>query len=283
MEVDNYLYDSQQVRYRLAKSNAGSPYNWLFFPGGPGADSSCLLPLVQALDVPGNLWLIDLPANGSNISGQVKADYDFERWADCFLRIIQKFQNTIYVGHSFGGMFPLLFPQLETLLKGLVILNSAPSLWLEEVEKLAQENNLPALTEPMNAFEANPNQSTFKQALLACLPYYFPPNSMEIGKSLVEDLTINYHAAVWWLRKAQEINFTAKWIPQHIPTLIVGATQDYITPFSLFKGDKRFDRTNILLKTIPNAGHFPWIEQMEAVKAAFSELLKKYRFSVDNQ
>ena len=275
MEAINYLYDAQYVRYRLVKSNSGPAYNWLFVPGGPGVDSSCFLPLVQALNIPGNIWLIDLPANGSNISEHVQADYDFERWADCFLSAIKKFQNPIYVGHSFGGMFPLLFPQLESILKGFVILNSAPSLWLEEAAKLAQKNNLPVLTESMNQFEANPNQSTFKQALLACLPYYFPPNSMEIGRTFLEDTTVNYHAAVWWLRKANEINFTAKWVPQNVPTLIVGATHDYITPVSLFKKDERFNRENILLKIIQNAGHFPWFEQMEKIQAAFDGFLKR--------
>ena len=35
--MKNYLYDSDRVRYRLAASFEGKPYNWLFVPGGPGA------------------------------------------------------------------------------------------------------------------------------------------------------------------------------------------------------------------------------------------------------
>lgn len=276
MKINNYFYDDNLVRYQLVKSNPGEIIcNWLFVPGGPGVDSSYFLTLIEELDVAGNFWLIDLPANGSNVTAEIKADYNFDSWGDCLLSSIQKFQNPIYVGHSFGGMFPLLFTQLEKLLKGFVILNSAPSLWLEEAARCAKENNIPLLSEPMAEFEKNPNPFTFKAALLACAPYYFPESSLEMGEKLLKKITVNYLAAVWWLKKAYEINFNAKWIPQSVPTLIVGASHDFITPYSLFEGDKRFDRKNITMKKIHNAGHFPWLEQMAIVKEAFNGLAKQ--------
>lgn len=276
METNKYFYDDNSVRYQLVKTNPGHIVNnWLFVPGGPGADSSYFLTLIKDLDVPGNFWLIDLPANGSNISDQINTDYDFETWNDCLLSSIQKFQNPIYVGHSFGGMFPLLFTQLEQLLKGFVILNSAPSLWLEEANKCAKENNIPLLAEPMAEFEKNPNPDTFKTALLACAHYYFPKNNLEMGKKLLEQIPFNYLAAVWWLKKAHEINFSAKWIPQNVPTLILGSSHDFITPYSLFENDKRFNRKNITMNKIQNAGHFPWLEQMTIVKEAFRALAKQ--------
>ena len=61
--MKNPLYDSHRVRYNLYQTNRGTPYNWLFFPGGPGADSSYLRSLVDELELPGNVWLIDLPGN----------------------------------------------------------------------------------------------------------------------------------------------------------------------------------------------------------------------------
>jgi len=67
METNNYFYDGNSVRYQLVKTNPGHiVYNWLFVPGGPGVDSNYFLTLIEELDVPGNFWLIDLPANGSN-------------------------------------------------------------------------------------------------------------------------------------------------------------------------------------------------------------------------
>src|SRR3989338_3836752 len=243
MKSNNYMYDSNIVRYKLAKSNPGNIiFNWLFIPGGPGADSSYFLSLINHLDIPGNFWLIDLPGNGNNISDNIPADFNFDSCDEYLISTIQKFENPIIVGHSFGGMFPLLFPELECLLKGFIILNSAPSLWLEESLKMSAEKNIPRHSEPIAEFEKNPNPETFKKALLACTPYYFPKNNLEEGKKLFEKLPFNYHAAGWWLKKVNDIQFNAQWIPQKVPTLIMGSSEDYMTPSSLFKKDKRFFR-----------------------------------------
>lgn len=72
------------------------------------------------------------------------------------------------------------------------------------------------------------------------------------------------------LKKANEINFNAKSISENVPTLIVGATEDYITPFSLFEKDQRFVRNNIKMEKILEAGHFPWLEKMSAIKKLFN-------------
>ncbi|OGT24802.1 MAG: hypothetical protein A3I12_06935 [Gammaproteobacteria bacterium RIFCSPLOWO2_02_FULL_38_11] len=284
MKSNNYMYDSNLVRYKLAKSNPGNIiFNWLFIPGGPGADSSYFLSLINHLDIPGNFWLIDLPGNGNNISDNIPADFNFDSWDEYLISTIQKFENPIIVGHSFGGMFPLLFPILENLLKGFIILNSAPSLWLEEAAKCASEKNIPLLTEPMAAFEQSPNQETFKKALLASAPYYFPANNLENGIKLLNQLPFNYHAAVWWLKRASSMNFSARWIPENIPILIIGSSEDCITPITLFERDKRFSRKNIDIEKIQEAGHFPWLEQMEIVKGKFKSFIDKIHANSDKR
>lgn len=284
MKWDNYLYDNHLVRYKLVKSNPGNIlFNWLFLPGGPGADSCYFLSLISHINVPGNYWLIDLPGNGSNVSTQIPENFNFDSWDECLMSAIQSFENPVLVGHSFGGMFPLLFPELEYILKGFIILNSAPSLWLEEAEKCASERNIPILTEPMAAFENNPNPETFKQALLACAPYYFPPHSLEDGIKLLQQIPFNYYAAVWWLKKASSINFSARWVPENVPTFIIGASDDCIVPMTLFEKDKRFSKSNIHIEKIQNAGHFPWIEQIEIVRDKFQLLYTKIANNFANQ
>src|SRR3989344_3765241 len=104
------FWDENKTRYRWVHQNEGPPVNWLFFPGGPGCDSCYFLNLLDELKLPGNCWLIDFPNNGDN---EVSPEYDFDEWYNCFLPAIARFKNPIYVGHSFSGMFPLLFPQLE--------------------------------------------------------------------------------------------------------------------------------------------------------------------------
>lgn len=268
-KMPNYLYDADHVRYELYRTDEGKNYNWLFFPGGPGADSSYFYSLVDALKLPGNVWLIDLPGNGGNVPEGLSPDYD--HWAELFSKIIRRFDNPILVGHSFGGMFPLLFPELENYLKGFVILNSAPALWLEEAVSYSKQFDLPDLSKDMQAFTKNPTQETFNTALDACMPYYFPAETLDKGRKWLSQVICQWQPAVWWQHKAVALHFSAKWVPQHIPTLIIGAKYDCICPFSLFKNDQRFCRQNIRLLFIENAGHCPWIENPQAVHQAFSE------------
>lgn len=273
--MKNYLYDSNHVRYELYQTSEGKPYNWLFFPGGPGADSSYLRSLVDELKLPGNVWLIDLPGNGSNLSeGYLE---DFDQWANLFPGIIQQFDNPVLVGHSFGGMFPLLFPELESYLKGFVILNSTPSLWLEEAVAYSKQFDLPDLSKEMQEFTVNPNPGTFRTALDACMPYYFPESTLEKGRELLAQVDFQYQPAVWWQRKAIESNFSAKWIPQEVPTLIIGSRYDCICPFALFQKDKRFQRSNIELLFIENAGHVIWVENPAKAKEAFEKMILRLK------
>lgn len=259
IDMKNYFYDKNNVRYTLVSTNSGEAFNWLFLPGGPGADSSYFSPLTDNLCLPGNTWLIDLPGNGSH---DVKKD-NFDDWFDIFIPTIQRFKNPVLVGHSFGGMLPLLFPELENILKGFVILNSSPSLWMQAAAEVAKKRNLPDLSTDMVEFTENPNQETFDKALLACMPYYFESKSMKKGEELFKTMVTQYLPAVWWQRKVIDIQYDAKWIPQNIPTLIVGAEFDAITPFDLYQSDERFNRKNISKLFIKEAGHIPWVEKPE--------------------
>lgn len=276
-KLPTYLYNDDQVRYELYQTNGGKNYNWLFLPGGPGGDSSYLHSLIDELKLPGNVWLIDLPGNGGNLQGAFSENYD--HWFELFSRTVDRFDNPILVGHSFGGMFPLLFPELENHLKGLIILSSAPALWLEEAVSYSKQFDLPDLSKDIQEFTRNPNQDTFNTALEACMPYYFPADSLEKGKKLFSQITCRWQPAVWWQRKVVELNFSAKWIPQNVPTLIIGSKYDCICPFSLFKNDDRFHRPNIELLFIENAGHCPWIENPTAVRQAFEEFCSQLNTS----
>ncbi|WP_298622031.1 alpha/beta hydrolase [uncultured Legionella sp.] len=272
-KLNNYFWDENSVRYQLInfKSYEGQIYNWLFLPGGPGADSSYLFKVAKELELPGNTWLIDFPNNGSN---QANEHYNFNQWFDLLLPTVNRFQHPVLVGQSFGGMFPLLFPQLETILKGFVILNSSPTLWHEEASRVAKEKGKPSLVEELQEFVENQNPETFKRALMACAPYYFPNQSLEKGKQMLESLPFNYQAAGWWQQKASELNFNAVWVPENVQTLIIGGSEDCMTPPSLFLNDQRFVRDNISTVIIENAGHMPWVEDMSAVKKAFVDFIQ---------
>jgi len=269
-----YFYDENRVRYQLYRSKAGMAYNWLFFPGGPGADSRYLTSLIDTLDIPGNAWLIDLPGNGDNTEN-LPEGFSFDKWLEILPTIPARFQNPIYVGHSFGGIMPLLFPELGQTLTGLVLLNTTPSLWFDAAREAAQKFQLPDLTSAMNGFTQNPMQVTFENALSACLPYYFPKKSLGLGSQLLSGLPFPFQVAAWGQMKAAEMCSRINWIPNNLPTMIVGGEYDAMTPFTLFRNDPRFKLPNINMFEIMGAGHMPWVEQPQKVCQLFQEFARK--------
>lgn len=263
------MWDDRGTQYTLVQSNAGT-YNWLFVPGGPGADSGYFLPLIQELYLPGKTWLIDLPGNGNNIQGQDREIFD--DWTDCLLDAIHAFENPIYVGHSFGGMLALSLPELEDLLKGLIIIGSCPVFDSQEVASMVKEKNIVIPSELGKIFRENPTTETFKAALLAGAPRHFPPHSIEVGRALFTNLTFNLRAVLWGYSKIS--SYQAKWIPQSLSTLIMGGSEDCINPISLFIKDQRFGRVNISLVVLQGSGHFPWIENCMRVKELFDQYIE---------
>lgn len=264
-------YDTYGTKYTQIQTDEAN-LNWVFLPGGPGVQSDYFIPLIEHLTLPGNVYLIDLPNNGNNHTHDVDT-YDFEQWKEIFLSAMHQFDQPILVGHSFGGMFPLLFPQLETLLKGLVILNSAPVDWRDAAIKVATERNLPSFAQEMEALMLNPCEETGLAAILACAPYYFRPDKVQTGIAMLQLAIFNPRAVMWWQQRVAIQSFSAQWIPQNVPTLVVGGEWDSMTPFSIFENDHRFKRPNIYLHLLKEAGHFPWIEDMQAVKELFQNFI----------
>ncbi|WP_425519668.1 alpha/beta fold hydrolase [Streptomyces auratus] len=131
------------VRLRQVTSGAGRG-NWLFVPGGPGLGSESLLGLVEAAQVPGAAWLVDLPGDGSNRGGPALPAEPYAHWPGCLAEAAQALDEVIMVGHSTGGMFMLSVPELEGLLTGMVLLSSAPHAgWRPGFARYAEDHPAP--------------------------------------------------------------------------------------------------------------------------------------------
>lgn len=267
--VPKYTYDQNGVRYQLVNSNHNKNLNWIFIPGGPGCDSSSLLSLTQLLDLPGRTWLIDFPGNGNNING-ISADYKYDQWFEFVIPMVKRFENPIVVGVSFGGMITLLTPELEDYVKGVVILSSAPRLWLEEAASCTRKYNLPDFNPQLQEFVLNPSEETCKKLLnVTCHYYFYKKETLEKGRALLLSTPFAFQPGFWWMNKVASSGYTASWIPKNVPALIIGNEFDYMTPFEIFQNDPRFSRPNIQFVEIKEAGHFNWMDNPGAVKAAF--------------
>jgi pimeloyl-ACP methyl ester carboxylesterase len=243
--------------------------NWVFLPGGPGLGSESLLSLLNILQLSGNLWRLDLPGDGSNITANIEES--FSHWPLALMESVQAFHRVVLVAHSTGGMYVLSLPGLEKYIEGLVLLDSAPNAqWQNAFAEGIQTMPIPEIEVLRDRYEQNPTNEALKALTVASAPYLFTEARLVEGVKLLRSLPYNYQTCQW-SEKHFDRTYEAKWVPQTMPTLILSGENDLITPLHLFKKEKRFHRNNILIKSIPKSGHFPWIDNPASVREAFNE------------
>lgn len=257
------IYTASKARLKAYQSSKGP--NWLFLPGGPGLGSESLLPLLKILRLPGSLWLLDLPGDGSNaVPGS------FSRWPQALLEAVRLFNHPILAAHSTGGMYALSLPELEPLLQGLVLLDTAPDAgWQTGFAAEINRRPIPGLKALKDAYDRDSTNQTLKALTVASAPYLFTSRSLEEGRRLLASLPYQAEACRW-SEEHFDKTYRAKWVPQTIPTLILAGEEDRLTPLNLFQKEKRFHRANIHFMSIPEAGHFPWMENPDAAARAFA-------------
>ena len=267
------------VRLRLHAQRPGD-INWLFLPGGPGIGSESLNELVDALDVPGSMWLVDLPGDGSNVAPPTSSSDPYRQWPEVLLEAALALPNNVYVGHSTGAMYLLSVPALENNSKGLVLISAAPDAgWRPRFEQMALQNPLPQVEKAALEFERDRSNEGLRQIVLASAAWNFTPGGMDIGGQLLARLPYNVQAADWSDRCFDHA-YAAKWWPRSLPTLILSGAEDRIVIQTLWD-DPRFEGQHVLRRTIDNAAHFLWLEQPEAVRQAFAELALRIELGND--
>jgi pimeloyl-ACP methyl ester carboxylesterase len=263
------LWTPSGARLQWVRSSGDATLHWLFLPGGPGLGSESLLLLLEILDLPGNLWRLDLPGDGSNTTPDNAAS--FAQWDSALLEAVGKFKPVVLAAHSTGGMYALSLPEIEEFLEGLVLLDSAPDAgWQDSFQEAQRRFPLAGLVALQAAYEKSPNNELLKAVTIASAPYLFAPFAVPAGVQMLRSLPFNVEACRWSADHFDPI-YRARWVPRTIPTLILSGAEDLITPLRLFKESRRFHRPNITFKSIPRGGHFPWIENPQAVALAFEE------------
>lgn len=174
-------------------------------------------------------------------------------------------------------MYALSLQELEGFLEGLILLDSAPNArWQASFAEIVRDFPVPGLEVLQERYEKHPNNQTLKEVTLASAPYLFTQRGQAFGIESLRSLPYNYETCRW-SEKYFDQTYQAKWIPETIPTLILAGEKDLVTPLRLFKDEKRFNRDNIIFKSIKGAGHFPWIENPTEVAEAFSAYANQFR------
>ncbi len=253
------------VRVREVVRRPGD-LNWLFLPGGPGIGSPSLAGLAETVQVSGTSWLVDLPGDGDNVDPAAGNPYG--RWPGVLIEAAQALPNPVYVGHSTGGMYLLSVPELELLLAGLVLVSSAPHAgWMAAYLAMTQRHPLAAVDVAAAAYEADPTDDNLARLAVASAPWNFTPAGLAAGTGLLARMPYN-GAAVEWSARNFDDSYAMTWWPATVPTLIVSGAQDRIVDQSLWN-EPRFHGGHVRHEWIPDAAHFPWIDQPDAVRRAF--------------
>jgi len=267
----NYLWTNLKSRLQLIHSTKGANYNWLFLPGGPGLGSESLYPLTKILDLPGTMWHLDLPGDGSNHT-QDDAEY-FSHWSEALVEAVDAFENTILVAHSTGGMYALATPALEKKLTGLVLMDSAPDAsWQELFGRVVEAHPIPDMDKLHQQYVAAPNDQILKELTILSTLYLFTKEGLKKDISFLNSLPYN-HKTCDWSAKHFDQTYKAKWIPNNLPTLIFSGEYDQVT-FDLFSNSQEFLSKMIMIRKIKNAAHFPWIENPQEVIDVFTEFVR---------
>lgn len=271
--ITKELFTPSGVRLRRRKQTAGD-INWLLLPGGPGIGSESLNELADSIDVPGNIWLIDLPSDGSNDAPPVPSRDHFQQWPQVLREAVDLLPNCIYVGHSTGGMYLLSVPELEHKIIGLALISTAPDAsWHSRYVEMTLHNPLPEVDVAVQEFERKRTNESLREIAIASAPWNFTTACLSAGRDLLARMPYNL-AAVEWSDRHFDHTYVARWWPKSLPTLIVSGTDDRIVDQSLWD-NPRFQGENILQQLITGAAHFPWIENPEAVRKAFANLLAR--------
>ena len=262
-----------RVRMRRHSTREGD-LNWLLLPGGPGIGSESLHELADAMDVPGTIWLVDLPGDGSHTEHGL-AD-PFVSWPEVLLEAAQAVPNAVFAGHSTGGMYLLATPALRDHVRGIALLDTAPNHdWHACYVQMTIDDPLPRFNAALAAYEADKSLDHLTTLVVESAEWNFEPGSVEAGRELLSRMPYN-SAAVDWSDANFDHTFTAQWFPNDIPVLRLWGDNDRIVSQAAW--DAPMYRTpNVLERPISDAGHFPWIENPEAVRVAFRAFASRIR------
>ncbi len=221
------LYTASGVRLRRHSLRPGR-LNWLLLPGGPGIGSESLEELAVALEVPGTVWLVDLPGDGSNRSPPGGSDDPFGCWPQVVCEAAQALPDVVFAGHSTGGMYLLDTPALQPHLRALALLDSAPDAgWFAHYLEMTRAHPLAEVEAATARYVGDQSDANLGRIAVASAPWNFTPAGLPPGRALLARMPYN-GAAVAWSDSHFDHTYRAQWWPTDIPVLRLAGADDRI-------------------------------------------------------
>ena len=217
----------------------------------------------DALDVSGAIWLVDLPGDGSNL---VEGD-PYAAWPGVLVEAATEVPDAVYVGHSTGGAYLLSCPELRGRVRGIALVDTAPNCnWYAKYVQMTKDNPQPEFNAALDRYLASQTQANLAALCVASAEWNFNSSGIEVGRALLAAMPYNA-AAVAWSDKNFDHSYRATWWPE-VPVLRMAGTDDRIVSQDDWNAPD-YHTSNVLHWAVPGAGHFPWIENPQAVAEGF--------------
>jgi proline-specific peptidase len=272
-------HDDVSLHYRVS----GQGPVLIAHPGGPGTSSEFLGDLAGLDEVATIVWLDPRGTDASTAPADATA-YSLEDYAADVeaLRGHLGLERIGLLGFSHGGMVAMRYAADHPgRLTYLVLLDTAPVLDAEAMTRVAaamdRRRGEPWYDQVRREIDADETPASDDEAiagLLRILPMYFHRWD-DVAQSFVDRMrSTSFHARVGpsWNEEQSHMDLRPDLARVDAPTLVVVGDDDFICDLTAAR-EMADLIPNARLVVIPDAGHFPWVEQPAAFRAALDQFL----------
>lgn len=206
----------------------------LLLHGGPGFDHSNFKPAFSCLSDVAQIVYFDHRGQGRSDLGR-PGEWNLDNWADDVVALCTALgiEQPIVLGLSFGGMvaqaYATKYPEHPSK---LILMSTAARIRLDRVFAAFERLGGSQVREVAEAFWADPNSDSVQTYLETCLPFYTQsPADPDMLARSVMNTDVLFHFS----GKGGEFtsfDFLPKLNRVACPTLVMGGTEDPVTPFA---------------------------------------------------
>jgi proline iminopeptidase len=273
-------HDDVRLHYRVS----GQGPVLIAHPGGPGTDAAFLGDLAGLEEIATIVWLDPRGTGGSTAPADPMA-YSLDDYAADLeaLREHLGLERVGLLGFSHGGMVAMRHAaQHSDRLTHLILLDTAPVLDEESMARATAAMDLrrgePWYEEVRRAIDAEEDAPLDDAAALAgllhILPMYFHhwDDVAQRFAAPLRDATFHARVGASWNAEQARLDLRPELARITVPTLIVVGDDDFICD-AVAARDMADRIAGAQLAVIADAGHFPWVEQPAAFRAAVDGFL----------
>ncbi|HEY8180318.1 MAG TPA: alpha/beta hydrolase [Candidatus Limnocylindria bacterium] len=272
-------HDDVRLHYRVS----GQGPVLIAHPGGPGTGAAFLGDLAGLDEVATIVWLDPRGTGGSTAPAEADAYTLVDYAADVdAVRQHLGLDRVGLLGFSHGGMVAMRYAiDHSDHLRRLVLLDTAPTLDAVAMERVStamdRRQGEPWYAEVRPLLDSDEVDATDEEALatmLAILPMYFHRWDETARRFTATLADAGFHSRVGpaWTQEEATMDLRPELGRISAPTLVVVGEDDFIC--DVVSAAEMVDGIRgARLVAIPEAGHFPWVEQPAAFRTALDRFL----------